>query len=248
MISSTFVYAHDHIDKWSPRPRWGRAARLSFIVALVTLFNSGALVAHPYDPGYYSLRSALRVDTVRGLQVLAVAEVPNRDMLQAFVDEFGFADEYEQEKVDGFIASYVDRLAEGLSIELNGEVIEGRWEALDDARNGRVGEQGLFIFMVEFVPESPLELAAEDLEVSVHVAAFEGEEAFFSASVEALEPWRVLESSARELLGEVSGAQDVNECFECWSRDESLRHSRARFSRSEPGSPEARAQGAVTQP
>lgn len=232
MISSPLVNAHGYIDKWLSRPHRGRVARLLAFLGLLFLASALPADAHPYDPGYYSLRSALRVDSIHGLQAMAVAEVPNTDMLQAFVRRFGLADEYEQEKIDSFIASYFDRLAEGLAVEVRGETLAGRWEPVDDPRNGRVGEQGLFIFMVEFVPETPPALEGKDVEVVVHVTAFEGEEAFFSASVEALDPWQVLESSARELLGEVSGSEDVNECFECWSRDESLRHSRAVFGRS----------------
>ena len=156
--------------------------------------------------------------------------------------------EYEQEQIDSFIAGYFDVLAEGLVVDVAGEPLAGTWKPVDDPRNGRVGEQGLFIFMLEFVPETPPDLGGEGFEVTVHVTSFEGEEAFFSASVEALEPWRVLESSARELLGEVSGAKDVNECFECWSRDESLRHSRALFGRSRGSRPGRAPREGVTQP
>ena len=78
--------------------------------------------------------------------------------------------------------------------------------------------------------------------------AFEDEDAFFSGSVEALEPWRVVSSSARELLGDVTGTEDVNECFECWSRDESLRHSRARFVRVPAGLADRGPDEPVTQP
>ena len=248
MISSAFVNAHHHLDKWSGLRGPRRAASLAAVVLLVLSISLPSVIAHPYDPGYYSLRSALRLDASRGLELMAVAEVPNTDMLQAFVDRFGYADEYEQAQIDGFIQGYFDVFAKGLSVEVQGAPFPGHWEPVDDPRNGRVGEQGLFVFMLRFVPDAPAPLEAGRLEVQVHVESFAGANAFFSGTVEALEPWRVSESSARELLGEFSGGADVNECFECWSRDESLRHSRALFERSVPGAPRETPGEAVTQP
>lgn len=206
-----------------------RFVRIFAILALLGCFSPAKTPAHPYGPDFYSLRSSLRVDA-RGFDVIVVVEVPAVEVLRSFLREYGRRDDYPQEMIDRFVADQFSAFAKTLSVRLDGQPVPGRWERVDDPRNGKAGE-GFFVFMMRFAPGAGPALAGPSASIEVVAGAFPDEKVFLSAFAEALEPWLISRNSATDVLGDLPANADFNTCLSCWSLDASLRTLRVDLTR-----------------
>jgi hypothetical protein len=209
-----------------PRPASGlRAALLALLLA-----GLGAIpaAAHPFDRDFYSMRTGVRL-AAGGLEAIVVVEIPTPKIMMEFVRKYGYKSDYTQAEMDEFTRYQFDRLGPLLHLTVDGREVEGRWEPVDDPRNGKGGE-GFFVVMVEFRPSRALDLPRR-VEVAVTNDAFEGEPMYYSGYAEAGEGWVLLHCSAEELVGDLDSSVDFQTELDAWTDDPALRTVAARFER-----------------
>lgn len=186
---------------------------------LLTLLLAQAALAHPNEADFHSMRADIRVGAE--LQVAVALEIPTMKVLRDFVRIYGDQEGLGQEQDREYLLLQCKQLGDGLTLSINGSPAAGSWEPLDHPGNGRTGE-GFFTYMVGFVPTEPLG-DSEYVEVKLVNRAKPKAKMYLSAYVSATEPYKIVSSSAEDILGDAVSVVDANDDPEAWSVDPQLR-------------------------
>lgn len=204
--------------------------RLPLLLLAAALALPLSARAHPFSKTAYSARSALRVGD-GGLKAVAVMEVPAQVVLDDLARLAGEGKKPGKAHVRKLNEQTWDAMGDGLTLSLNGAPVPGQWKAIKSDINGK-GAEGFFVYLVAFVPRSPLDLGAR-AEITVVNDGWRDAEIYLSGMARADEGWVVESCSAEEVLGEGSRAFSVNDPTS-WSKDEALRTLRAVFVKAPP--------------
>jgi hypothetical protein len=200
-----------------------RLVYFSILGVATALFSSGA-AAHPYGPEYYSFRTVVDLDG-RDLRVTTAVEMPTMKVLEEFAARYGHLEEIGEKEDREFFASMLKRVADGLSVQIDGAALPGDWTAADSPINGRADEQ-FFYYIVTF--EKPGVLPAGGGQLQLINRVIEDQEAYYSGWIRPGGGWRVTESNLNA-LGQSAQTEDVSEIKEAWSKDAALRNLEVRF-------------------
>ena len=216
------------------RPGWALVVPLTvpltgvlFGVLLLGALTTTTALAHPFDATYYSSRAALKADS-NGLHVLVVVEVPTSLILEEFLTLYGDPTQLDEEANEIFRQRQFEKLAKDLNLRVNKRRLPGSWKPVDSEANGR-GTETFFVYFLEFVPDDPETLAAEDrLDVRLDMEVFSRDFIYLSASTTAEDPWSVSSNSADAILDAIDDDLFDPETGR-WSVDPRLRRLKILF-------------------
>jgi hypothetical protein len=200
-----------------------RLVILGILGAATALFSTGA-AAHPYGPEYYSFRTVVDLDG-RDLRVTTAVEMPTMKVLVEFAARYGHLEEIGDKEDREFFESMLKRVGDGLTVQIDGQPIEGSWTAADSPINGRADER-FFYYIVTFEKADALPVGGGQLAVINRV--HELDEAYYSGWIRPSSGWQVTESNLNA-LGNSAQSEDVSEVKEAWSKDAALRNLEARI-------------------
>ncbi len=194
------------------------------ILGAATALLSVEAGAHPYGPEYYSFRTVVDLDG-RDLRVTTTVEMPTMKVLEEFAARYGHLEEIGEKEDREFFESMLERVGDGLTVQLDGQAIEGDWTAADSPINGRADEK-FFYYIVTFSKAGALPAGGGELQVINRVN--EAAEAYYSGWIRPGAGWAVTGSNLNA-LGASAQSEDVSEVKEAWSKDGALRNLQARF-------------------
>ena len=201
--------------------------------------------AHPFGASYYALRHEVVLGP-EGLRVVVLGEVPARTVMQEFAQLFGNLEKIGVDQDRAYLKLQLDRLRRGLRLQVDGAEPVGSWEPVDNPANGR-GTEDSFLYMLHFVPSAGPLASGERVEVLLTDQAYRGDPVWMSGYAAASEPapgqqapaWRLLSSSAEDLLGDGARLADASGNPAGWSQDPALRRLQVVFERTPQTQPEA---------
>lgn len=191
------------------------------VTAILVLAVASVAGAHPYGPEYYSFRTVVDAEGST-LRVTVAVEAPTPKVLQEFAVRYANVEEIGAKEDREFFELQLKRIAEGLSVTVDGEPLAVQWSPADSPINGRADER-FFYYFVTFERTDALPAKACRLEVLNR--AFADEQAYYSGWVKPHAAWSVAETNLA-LLGSAAAAEDVSTIKEAWSNDEDLRDLR----------------------
>ena len=188
-----------------------------FILLSLFLLQSIAL-AHPFSQEEYSLRTAITISD-KGVVPLVVLEVPIPIALQEIGATTEDPREVKKRKIKAYNEKQWKSLADNLSFTIDGEPVQGEWLAISHPANGKAAE-GFFVYMVSFNYKSTPVLQ-NNATISIDNRTYPNTKMVYSGSVTVKEPWKLVNSTTNEILGENENADlsDPNR----WSKDSGLR-------------------------
>lgn len=196
--------------------------------------TTGLALAHPNGAQYHSLRTSVKV-TDQALMVVVGLEVPNAVVLTEFQQRYADLARVHERQQAEFRELMWDRLAEGLALEVGGEVVDAPWRPLKRAVNGRAGEQ-FFTYLVGCTVPDPAERWGDRLDVVVTVDSFAVPGMVLSSYATQTTPWSLVSTSASELLGEYATASSAD-APAAWTTDASLRRVEVVYQRAQEQRP-----------
>ncbi len=191
------------------------------VTALLALTLAGLAGAHPYGPEYYSFRTVVEAEG-RTLRVTVAVEAPTPKVLQEYAARYAAAEEIGEKEDREFFELQLGRIADGLSVTVDGAALPISWLPADSPINGRADER-FFYYFVTF--EAADALPAEACEIEVINRAFADQQAYYSGWVKPHAAWTLAETNLT-VLGTAAQAEDVSTVKEAWSNDEALRDLR----------------------
>ncbi|HCH63527.1 MAG TPA: hypothetical protein DFR83_12030 [Deltaproteobacteria bacterium] len=211
---------------FSRLPSLGLAALLA-----ATIWTAPEAEAHPFAATEYSLRTAFKASD-QGLVAFVVLEVP----IPVVMKGIGVTKEDDlatkKRKVAKYNQSIWSDMADGLTLTIDGEAVEGEWMAIEHELNGKAAE-GFFVYMVGYAFADADAVAAKGrYTVSVVNTGWSNVPMWYSGSAVALEPWTVDANTAVDVLGKKSERKLTDP--DRWTRDDTIRHMIVALSRAEP--------------
>jgi phosphate-selective porin len=216
-------------------PRWRRLAAL---VALAAAALPAAVSAHLFWPTFHSAKSAISIDTEKGLQAAVVIEVPTFELLARFKEHYASLDllkEIEAGRFDELEAKFRDiqfeGFTKGLALEIDGKAAAGTWRPVETPINGK-GTEGFFVYMLEFAFTTPPQLGKR-VAVRLENKTMPEAQVVMANVAEASGGWRVVESSIpppEKYPDLPEGAQYADD-IALWSIDPVKRDLRVTFER-----------------
>ena len=186
---------------------------------MITLwFLLSQALAHPFSQEDYSLRTAVRVSE-KGVVPLVALEIPIPIALReigAKTDENRAA---KKRKIKRYNQQQWNNLAESLVFTIDGVPAKGKWRAIDHPANGKASE-GFFVYLVSFQFKSPVSLNPGS-EIIIDNQSYTDKKMVYSGSATATSPWKIVSSTANEVLAENADSELANP--KRWSTDERLR-------------------------
>ena len=179
--------------------------KLTLGMVLASNLFSQTVWAHPFSQEEYSLRTAITVSD-KGIVPLVVLEIPIPIALKEIGAAVEDPNEVKRRKINAYNKLQWDTLSENVTFTVNGENMKGQWLAIEHPANGKAAE-GFFVYMVSFQFDKPMVIDAQQtLEVEINNTAFPDAKMVYSGSALAKEPWTIVESTARSVLGENENA------------------------------------------
>lgn len=191
------------------------------VTAILVLAVAGVAGAHPYGPEYYSFRTVVEAEGST-LRVTVAVEAPTPKVLQEFAARYVDAEEIGEEEDREFFELQLKRIADGLSVTVDGAAFPVQWQPADSPINGRADER-FFYYFVTF--ESADALPARACRLEVINRAFVDQQAYYSGWVKPHPAWTLAETNLA-VLGSAAQAEDVSSVKEAWSNDADLRDLR----------------------
>ncbi|MDP7111966.1 MAG: hypothetical protein QGH45_08375, partial [Myxococcota bacterium] len=151
--------------------------------------------------------------------------MPTMKVLEEFAARYGHLEEIGEKEDREFFESMLERVADGLSVQIDGKALAGDWAAADSPINGRADEQ-VFYYIVTFEKAGARPAGGGQLQLINRV--IEDQEAYYSGWIRPAGGWRVTESNLNA-LGQSAQTDDVSEIKEAWSKDAALRNLEVRF-------------------
>jgi hypothetical protein len=191
------------------------------VTAILVLALSGQAGAHPYGPEYYSFRTIVEAEGST-LRVTVAVEAPTPKVLQEFAARYADAEEIGEKQDREFFELQLARIAEGLSVTVDGQPLAARWSPADSPINGRADERFFYYFVTL---EQADALPSKVCRLEVLNRAFPEDQAYYSGWVKPHAAWSVAETNLA-VLGAAAQAEDVSTVEEAWSNDAALRDLR----------------------
>lgn len=191
--------------------------------------------AHPLSRELFSFRTALRLDGDR-LDALVVLEIPFDVVMAGLRERLGtdkpaLDDPASRAAVDAWNQRIWEKMADGLLLVADGQIVPGRWKPSGSRYNGQGAvTEGFFLYVVEFEAAAPL---PESTSHTVRVTNIGWPDApmAWSGVVFPGAGWTVTQSSTTGILPDRPYALD-DAAF--WVADPSLRTVEGRWTRAVP--------------
>ncbi len=212
--------------------------RVAIVLALVAA--SGPVVGHSFWPTHYSAKAGLSLAGDR-LAAVVVVEVPTFEMVRLFREyhkDLDLLAEIEAGRFepleDQYRAAQLENFGSELTLTVNGDPAQGRWQAVDSPANG-LGTEGFFVYMLEFAFEDPAAVSADtvELEVRLETRVLPQQAVMLANVVEAGDGWEVSKSSIPEpeVTEDIPEGARVPDDLGLWTTDAVKRDLRVTFSR-----------------
>jgi hypothetical protein len=207
-----------------------RSVSTIFVTALCLMIVgwSKPAAAHPFAATEYSLRTAFK-GSDEGVVAFVVLEVPIPVVMKGIGVEAEDDLSMKKRKVARYNEATWKQMAQGLSLQVDGEPAAGAWLAIEHELNGKAAE-GFFVYMVGFAFEDDaMVIKSHQYTIQVDNKGFMDVPMWYSGSAVALAPWSVTRNTAQEVLGEKSTRKLADP--DRWTRDAQMRQMVVTFAR-----------------
>ena len=164
------------------------------------------------------MRTAVTISD-KGIVPLVVLEVPIPIALMEIGADVSDHTAVKRRKIKAYNNLQWNTLANSLTFTVDNIPVQGEWLAIDHPANGKATE-GFFVYMVSFMYEKPVELN-DGVTIEIVNNAFTESKMVYSGSATSKEPWVILSSTSRTVLGDNETA-DLTDPLR-WSKDAALR-------------------------
>lgn len=175
-------------------------------------------IAHPFETDLYSLRTMVKIADSGQMTALVVLEVPMQVVLGGLDVQEGDSQRKQQKALEDWNTSTWDKMAEGLTLTVDGEPVKGTWRPIEHPTNGK-GAEGFFVYLVGF--DLQQELPKEGYVLRIENRSYPDKPMVYSGSATAQGPWELVRDSSRDALGDQVDTPLSNPGR--WSKDPAMR-------------------------